>query len=151
MKNSVLKRSVVMMLAVMGATISSLAFADANSPHAPDGSSVRPPKVVSMQLQPTTSTSAESTKTIQAAKGGQLSCPVGYALTSVSSKSQEMKNVKVYTKCNGTGVTAGPFGIGVVYVHSWCQNGAQDNMTVSNAPTVTYTCQKIENTWVANK
>lgn len=83
-------------------------------------------------------------KLITGSNGGELSCPAGYALTTVKTDSEKKANVSVPTECNG--VSGGIFGAG--YVHTWCRNSYKNYNRVYESPSQTYTCQKIKTKWV---
>jgi len=105
-----------------------------------DSGLMQPMQMVAQKQQPVTvADTAVKPALVDPSRGGGLSCPTGYALTSIQAAAETKTTVTVFTECNGAGA---------YYVHTWCQNAPKYYDAVKKAPVTTYTCQKIENKWV---
>lgn len=122
-------------------------FSLASIAYVKDGHALRssselvPEAFIAQRQQPVTVPDSDiKPEIVDPARGGGLACPVGYALTAVSATADARTTVTVYRECNG-------FAAG--YAHVWCGAAPTFYDVVKEAPEVTYTCQRIENKWVA--
>lgn len=67
-------------------------------------------------------------------------CPVGYALTAISSSAEEVMQVMVDYECDDNACV-------IDRAHTLCEETPKYNFPIHGDPNMTYTCQKIKNHW----